>query len=532
MRTEKEHPMITAGMLIDWIEPLAEKKQNRRFKPKAIRWISILPPHENEWEGLFEPNVLAASNNPESVLALNPATAALLVCEDIEALPESFDRENLLIVQTKLSLEAFVAQLQKRVCATYEWEHNLDRVSANRGTYQLMLDLSERILGNMITMTDSAYRLIAYTHNMATDDPLTLELIRNGFHGERAIAVFRKNGLFSQWTAQKKTRYTPNAYTKHPIMNYVFTVNGAYFIQMVMTCNTVPYSQGLLDTFNILVAHIKAHIRRISESDGNSYSQGTQFLSDLISGKHVPERVISQQLRSLGMSGKEVSRLYAIQNAGDNSENLEFVAHQISAKMPSCFAITKENYVYLIACAHDNQDGTWHMVEQTLLNSLDLAYVNVAVSGVFEKLQDIHWGVQQTEIAFRYSKGRPYLAHDRLDREDPFFRFENGLFDYLLFSEERDLDFLRFCLDTSVLAHIDQDRQKHPTDTEVLRCYLKHECSVSVTAEALGVHRNTVLNRISALGETEGIDFDDPKVRINLTTLFHLADLLDRHTEG
>ena len=29
-----------------------------------------------------------------------------------------------------------------------------------------------------------------------------------------------------------------------------------------------------------------------------------------------------------------------------------------------------------------------------------------------------------------------------------------------------------------------------------------------------------------------GIDFDDPKVRINLTTLFHLADLLDRHTEG
>ena len=106
MRTEKEHPMITAGMLIDWIEPLAEKKQNRRFKPKAIRWINILPPHENEWEGLFEPNVIAASNNPESLLALDPSMAAVLVCEDIEALPESFDRENLLIVQTASAEDA------------------------------------------------------------------------------------------------------------------------------------------------------------------------------------------------------------------------------------------------------------------------------------------------------------------------------------------------------------------------------------------------------------------------------------------
>ena len=526
--------MITAGMLLDWIKPLSDATINQRFQPKTIRWAALLPSRESEWDEVLEPNAIAVSDDADHVQKLDPAVAALLVCADAAtfiALSESIARDNLLIVQTGFSVEALTAKLQRRIRIIDTWEHDLDRISANRGSYQLMLDLSEAIFGNLITMTDSAYRLIAYTTNMQTDDSITLELIQNGFHGERAIAIFRKNGMYSEWSKQTKTRYTAKGFAKYPIMNYVFTVNGAYFIQMVMTCNAVPYSQGLLDTFNILVAHIKAHIRRCQVAENSLYSKGTQFLSDLIVGKRVPARVITQQMHSLGMSGKEITRLYAIQNAGENTENLEYVAHQISAKIPSCFTITQDSYVYLIACARDMRDGTWHAIEQTLVNSLDLAYVNIAVSGTFAKLQDIHWGVQQTDIAFRYGKQRPYLAHDRLDRDDPFFRFENSLFDYLLFGDDRDINFLRFCLEASVLARIDHERQKHPSDTEVLRSYLKHECSVSETAEALGVHRNTVLNRINALSENEGIDFDDPKVRINLTTLFHLSDLLSKHSE-
>lgn len=523
--------MVTSGMLLDWIQPLSTDIINRHFEQKPIKWIVLLPPRTSEWEAILESNTVFASDDPELLQSLNPTIAAMLVCKDAAALPSRFTRENTLIVQTELSKEAFAAVMQKRIRTIESWEHNLDRVSADRGSYQLMLDLSAGIFGNLITMTDSAYRLIGYTTSLTTDDPATLELIRNGFHGEHAVAIFRKNNMFSKWSAQTRTRYTAKGFTKHPIMNYVFTVNGAYFIQMVMTCDTVPYSQGLLDTFNILVAHIKAHIRRSQTFENARYSKGAQFLADLIGGKRVPARVISQQMRNLGMSGKEITRIYAIQNAGDNTENLEYVAHQISAKMPGCFAIPQENYVYLLACARDNQDGTWHAIEQTLINSLDFSFVNIAISGTFTNLQDIHWGVQQTEIAFKFGKGRPYLAHDRLDRDDPFFRFENSLFDYLLFSNERDIRFLQFCLDASVLARIDKDRQKHPSDTEMLRSYLKHECNVSATAEALGVHRNTVLNRISSIAERERVDFDDPKVRINLTTLFHLSDLLGVHEE-
>ena len=64
---------------------------------------------------------------------------------------------------------------------------HLDRISAERGSYQEMLDISRDVLGNLITISDSTYRLLAYTPDMPTDDPITNELIEKGFHGERAV---------------------------------------------------------------------------------------------------------------------------------------------------------------------------------------------------------------------------------------------------------------------------------------------------------------------------------------------------------
>ncbi len=134
---------------------------------------------------------------------------------------------------------------------------------------------------------------------------------------------------------------------------------------------------------------------------------------------------------------------------------------------------------------------------------------------------------RQIDIAYKYGKGRPYLAQDRMDRLDSFFRFESSLFDYLLFEEHRDIDLLKFCLRTSVFAHIETSDQKSPSDATVVRCYLKHECSLSSTAEALGVDRNTISNRIGSIAKRGPIDFADPKERLNLITLFHLSDFLE-----
>ena len=389
-----------------------------------------------------------------------------------------------------------------------------------------MIDVSRDVLGNLITVTDSAYRLIAHTTGASTDDPVTNELIEKGFHGERALARFREEGAFSKWAKQRKTHYSECGISQYPSMNHVFTLNNAYFIQMVMTCTNVPYSQGLLNTFDILVSHIKAHIRRCQTSELKTYAKGTELLLDLIDGKSIPRKIVAQQAKGLGLTGKETSRLYAVRGKLKESENLEYLAGAINSALPGCFVLPKKDIVYIVACSEGDDGALRGEVESVLSSLVDFSCVDAAVSGTFSALSDLGMVAKQVAIAYKYGKGRPYLAQDRLDRPDPFFRFESSLFDYLLFEERRSIDFLKFCLRTSVLARIEAGGQRSPSDAVIVRCYLKHECSPSLTAEALGIHRNTVLNRIGSIAKRGSIDFDDPKVRLNLIALFHLSDFL------
>lgn len=53
-------------------------------------------------------------------------------------------------------------------------------------------------------------------------------------------------------------------------------------------------------------------------------------------------------------------------------------------------------------------------------------------------------------------------------------------------------------------------------DRRTLAAYLDHESSLAATASALGIHRNTVAQRIARVGQELGMDLADPEVRLAL----------------
>ena len=60
------------------------------------------------------------------------------------------------------------------------------------------------------------------------------------------------------------------------------------------------------------------------------------------------------------------------------------------------------------------------------------------------------------------------------------------------------------------------DLDRHPDVLATLRAYLDHESAVGATAEALGVHRNTVTERVRRAEGLLGVDLTDPDVRLAL----------------
>lgn len=61
--------------------------------------------------------------------------------------------------------------------------------------------------------------------------------------------------------------------------------------------------------------------------------------------------------------------------------------------------------------------------------------------------------------------------------------------------------------------------EKSPALIETLTAYLDHESAIAATADALGLHRNTVSLRIQRAQELLGLDLDDPDTRLAV----HLA---------
>ena len=58
-----------------------------------------------------------------------------------------------------------------------------------------------------------------------------------------------------------------------------------------------------------------------------------------------------------------------------------------------------------------------------------------------------------------------------------------------------------------------------PELLETLTAYLDHESGIAATADALGLHRNTVSTRVQRVQELLGLDLDDPDTRLAV----HLA---------
>lgn len=522
----RSRTMITSAMLIDWIRALSEDIRFQTFSPGSITWVDS--PSAFIDERYHEEGTVLVFGSEYEAARLDEGVPAIVICESFSDDPSLNRRGNTLVVKTHSPTRFVITSLQRKIRDIDRWEHDLDIISAERGSYQEMLTTSRDILGNLITISDSTYHLIACTPDAPIDDPLTNELIRNGFHGEHAMARFREANSFAKWTSQRKTQYSESGVTKYPTMNHVFTLDGSYFIQMVMTCSNVRFSQGLLDTFDILVSHIKTHIRRCRIPVSEAYAKGTGLLSDLIAGNAIPRNIVAHQAQDLGLSDKEGILLYAIKLKTVNMENLEYIARQINTALPNDYVVMRDRTCYVIAAVRDSAFETASEVESALSLLIDFSDAAIAVSGLLPEIKNLREGARQTSIALKYSSKSHPFPYDNLDWNDPFARFEYYLFDYLLFESEKDRSLLEFCLDTSILTRLKRNSssKRYPDDV-ILRCYLRHERSASRTAKALGIHRNTVQSRVEDIIEREHLNLDSPNTRIGIIALFRLTDYLD-----
>ena len=100
----------------------------------------------------------------------------------------------------------------------------------------------------------------------------------------------------------------------------------------------------------------------------------------------------------------------------------------------------------------------------------------------------------------------------------------------LLFLLEHSPELSSFCQET-IGTLVEYDRAQGTDLVETLSAYFAHKGNLSQTAEALFVHRNTLLYRMERIREISGLDLDNPETRLSIQLALRAYRLLTAREE-
>lgn len=441
---------------------------------------------------------------------------------------DSFDATEMLgsaiiLCCTLLQPALIFGRLDELLSSTTAWVMELKTALLQGGSYQSLIDASEDVLGDFIAISDSEFRLIAYTQHITIDDPFALRLVQNGFHDEEAIERFKSYNAMRTWEAQTRIEVRPAGITAHPVMDYVFRTHGSYFLHVVMQCNHVPPSAALRDRFQILIDHIELCVRQDKNERFPLDGEPSRLFGDLASRRPLSRSELSRRLASVGIPSKAEFQLLVMVYP-DNAEESQFLSYYSSrAKraFKNCHVGVYGTSVILL-----DPDRTLLTTRASQLQ----AFVNmnpciVGASEPFERIEDFPSAFQQARGAASLAiSDHPSLAQQlKGPAPIPIYRFGDSFASYVASIATTSNHLIEHSVRNGIVAKIARFDAQHDTfDAKVLFSYLRHERNVRKTCEELFIHRSTLLYRIKRMQERFGFDLEDAEERERIMMEYHV----------
>lgn len=452
--------------------------------------------------------------------------------------------------------------LQQALLRYRTWLQRMDASIIGNEGLQALFDLSEEFLINNVIVVDPALKLLAYTKGIACDDPVTVELIKHGYHTEENIRKFSLNQRFEPWATQNgfiiNSSKTICAYTTAV---FSFKAAGSFSLIVVMMCNNAQPEPWLLDTFMAFLNRVAFYSMRDYASGTPSGSAFNAFVQDLLEKRLAPDE-IEQRRRYLGIPEDGPFCLFDIDIRDAQRLATRIVVDVARSTAPAKAMVHGSSVIVLCFCCHGSACAreciTKHCaaqhstVTQRVQAILDEYGLYAGRSARFDRIDLLFNAREQARAALEAGRvyreahapgqGAPSGADGAgapseagtvpvVSAEYPrIFSFDDCYLGYLVNSAaERGTEFfstLHFC---NVLRDIKAYDAKHGTDNYTfLWHYLTLERRTTLVADALHMHRNNVKYRADRLEKLFDVDTEDIRQRRELMTAYRILAFLRR----
>lgn len=402
------------------------------------------------------------------------------------------------------------------------WDQALSDLLLNGGTLQDILNASTQVLKNPCFFLDNQYNVLASLGQVPPDiNPFFHETVEMG----RA-----PNRFFEELLSLPQ--HLRDSYLPHNSVNIInqpdnstellanYCVDGIPLLRFCMACINRT-GNGIPDIVAHLMKRIGPTASTLVHSSGGSISS-----YDCLFGRIIDDPAdidANTSIESLGLRQYDLFCVFSI-DFGSQHTNMNFIMEKLRLLHPRIYFFLYHNTPYALIGATRtpilSSDESLDKLCTMLCDRLGMLEATYGLSNPFTSIQNLSSACFQASYAQRHAADLTESASlIGVPSPNPAgIRYSDVTLYHILSSFFTQYPFELYC-PRSFLRLLEDEREGHNNNLNLLLVYLSHECNSTTTARLLHMHRNNVIYRINKLKEKYVIDFADCMQRLILQAL-------------
>lgn len=434
---------------------------------------------------------------------------------------ESQYRDRCCFLKLKQKVDPFV--LMNTVTAIYDkysrWYEQLHQIVETTADLQEMTELTARLFANPVMVLDSEFRFIS-TAGYNNDEARTI-----AFDNENAdkLSLNALNEYLGTMDLQiDKTDPLKIDIGDHSVLSYNLFDAEEYAGSLTVEYRGRAYRPGDEPIIRLFAHYLMLAMKQHTQYLSSPHSVLRKAFRDLMDDLPVD---LETRRRIEKMERPAAWRCVVLQPSEQLSNvPSSYVCEQLESIFPGSIAFAHDSVLvaFLSSDIFDNSTDARNGFVELLESQFDTSRLKVGIGSPFPDLFDARAYYTQAMIAHEngaiFDPGETYYFFDRYALEELIINAPGEQPAELYYS-----DGLR-----RLFAH---DAKSPTSYIETLRVYLNNNMNVTATANALYVHRSTLLERLSHITRELGDDLKDPDVRLRLLILLKALELREKSFE-
>ncbi len=417
--------------------------------------------------------------------------------------------------QSTQSVETLMSDIQGCLLSVDEYAYKLALALSSTKPLQSLIDIAEKELGLFMSIVDSNYLLLAYTHNIKPIDKVNQSLVELGYHSDEMLVSQRCGDYLSEEIKYQTgiKEYPATESLPYALITAPLFLQQQYAGLVAMTSATNHFTTGQRDMFEMFISFCSMALKKKAGLSATQGNPDQRFLLHLISNEGLNSAYIRRQMTMLHIPVQGFYMMALIEIHRNVSSQTGFILNEIRA-LKNSYALPTLCDNTLVVLLNSPDSTQLAKSVDTLLESRAGEYLErIFESEVFEDFRSINVAYRSLLAARTYAPltATPIWEEKReTQKVIPFAE----VFTFAMIDPEGSADVKYFAASNTVIERIlRSDAEKNSNDFELLAAYLSKGDKASRVADLFHLHRNGVAYRIERIQNQFGIDLNNPTIR-------------------